>query len=95
MTEAELVRERRRLARALVEVWGIAPERSVLLINALPAGPALGFPGSLAVSTGPDEEAIADILRGWAREFDNVVMVGEPWFVKAALEHARDLDLDL
>lgn len=95
MTEACLAREQRRLTRALVDVWGVAPASSLLVINALPAGPSLGLPGSMSVSTGPDRDAVVELLRGWAKEFERVLMVGEPWFVKAALEHARAADFEL
>ena len=73
LTAANLAAADQRLRSSLSTLWKIPSQRTILLINALPAGVSLTIPGVLAVPCHVDSERSEAFVSRWPRVLVNGV----------------------
>lgn len=69
--------------------------RKTLLINCLAQAVKLPASSTITVEVGPRSDSLIYILTHLAKEFDQLIIVGDNYFLKSALEEAADNGVDL
>lgn len=91
---AEARRGQKALDAALCALFAVDRRRTLLLCT-LPNGVSVPSQRCVVVPCGTRHDLFAEFLRKLGPSFQQVLVIGEPWFVRRGLEEAADLGVDL